>query len=152
MPLEVQEAFLMSKSERNVLNQFIGFVSAKVFWLSYKFIMTWWYLRSWQPRNSYISYKVLDIYARIDPDSIPGSGRSPEVGNGNPLHYSCLENPMDGEAWQATVHGVAKSWTWLSDFTFFSMQWEMTLNPTILTFRGWMWLDLAECSGQCFLF
>ena len=40
---------------------------------------------------------------------IPGSGRSPGEGNGNPLQYSCLENPMDGEAWQATVHGVAES-------------------------------------------
>ena len=40
--------------------------------------------------------------------SIPGSGRSPGEGNGNPLQYSCLENPMDGEAWWATVHGVAR--------------------------------------------
>ena len=39
--------------------------------------------------------------------SIPGSGRSPGVGNGNPLQYSCLENSMDRGAWQATVHGVA---------------------------------------------
>ena len=39
------------------------------------------------------------------------------VRNGNPLQYSCLENPMDREAWQATVHGVAESWTRLSDFT-----------------------------------
>ena len=38
-------------------------------------------------------------------------------GNGTPLHYSCLENPMDGGVWQATVHGVAKSRTRLSDFT-----------------------------------
>ena len=53
-----------------------------------------------------------------DLGSIPGSGRSPGEGNGNPLLYSCLENPMDGEAWQATVHGVAKSQTRLSDFTF----------------------------------
>ena len=37
---------------------------------------------------------------------IPGSGRSPAEGNGNPLQYSCLENPMDAGAWQATVHGV----------------------------------------------
>ena len=37
-----------------------------------------------------------------------GSGRSPEGGNGNPLQYSCLGNPMDGGAWQATIHGVAK--------------------------------------------
>ena len=50
--------------------------------------------------------------------SIPGSGRSPEEGNGNPLQYSCLENPMDGGAWYATVHGAAKSRTRLSDFTF----------------------------------
>ena len=43
---------------------------------------------------------------------------SPGEGNGNPLQYSCLENPMDGGAWWATVHGVAKSCTRLSDFTF----------------------------------
>ena len=53
-----------------------------------------------------------------DPGSIPGSGRSPGEGNGNPLQYFCLENPMDRGAWQATVHGVPKSWTRLSDFTF----------------------------------
>ena len=49
---------------------------------------------------------------------IPGLGRSPGEGNGNPLQYSCLENPMDRKAWWATVHGVAKSRTRLSDFTF----------------------------------
>ena len=54
-----------------------------------------------------------------DLDSIPGSGRAPGEGNGNPLQYSCLENSMDGAAWWATVHGVAKSQTQLSDFTFF---------------------------------
>ena len=43
--------------------------------------------------------------------SIPRSGRSPIGGNGIPLQYSCLENPMDGGAWQATVHGLTKSWT-----------------------------------------
>ena len=53
-----------------------------------------------------------------DLGSIPGSGRSPGEGNGNPLQYSCLENPMDGGAWWATVHGVTKSQTRLSDFTF----------------------------------
>ena len=47
--------------------------------------------------------------------SIPGSGRSPGGGNGNPLQYSCLENPMDRGAWKAAVHGVAKSWTQLSN-------------------------------------
>ena len=53
-----------------------------------------------------------------DPGWIPGSGRSPGEGNGNPLQYSCLENPMDRGAWWATVHGIAKSQTRLSDFTF----------------------------------
>ena len=43
---------------------------------------------------------------------------SPGEGNGNPFHYSCLENPMDRGAWWATVHGIAKSRTRLSDFTF----------------------------------
>ena len=46
-----------------------------------------------------------------DPGSIPGSGRSPGEGKGNPLQYSCLENPMEGGAWWAAVHGVAKSRT-----------------------------------------
>ena len=46
-----------------------------------------------------------------DVGSIPGWGRSPGEGNGNPLQYSCLENPMDREDWRATVHGVSKGWT-----------------------------------------
>ena len=50
-----------------------------------------------------------------DADSILGSGISPEGGDGNPLQYSCLENPLDRGAWQATVHGVAKSQTQLSN-------------------------------------
>ena len=54
-------------------------------------------------------------YNAGDPGLIPGSGRSPGEGNGNPLQYSCLENPMDGEA---TVHRVAKNQKRLSDFTF----------------------------------
>ena len=53
-----------------------------------------------------------------DLGSIPGLGRSPGERNGNPLQYSCLENPMDGGAWWATVHRVAKSRTRLSNFTF----------------------------------
>ena len=48
-----------------------------------------------------------------DKDSIPGWGRSPREGHGSPLQYSCLEHPMDRGAWRATVHRVAKSWTWL---------------------------------------
>ena len=52
-----------------------------------------------------------------DLGSILGLGRSPVEGNVNPLQYSCLENPMDGGAWWATIHGVTKSWTRLSDLT-----------------------------------
>ena len=52
-----------------------------------------------------------------DVGSIPGSGRSPGGGHGNPLQYSCLENPTDRGAWQATVHRVAKSWTQLKQLS-----------------------------------
>ena len=47
----------------------------------------------------------------------PGPGRSPGEGNGNPLQYSCLQNPMDRGAWRATVHEVTNSWTGLSTYT-----------------------------------
>ena len=56
-----------------------------------------------------------------DPGSIPGLGRYGER-NGNTFQYSCLENPMDQGAWCAAISGVAKSWTRLSDFTFFHFQ------------------------------
>ena len=72
-----------------------------------------------------------------DPGSIPGLGRSPEEGKGNPLQYSCLKNPMDRGAWQATVHGVAKGWTRLSDFT-------------LVTRQGLpRWLSGKESACQC---
>ena len=60
-------------------------------------------------------------------------------GNGNPLQYSCLENPMDGGAWWATIHGVAKSLTWLSDFTFtfhfHALEKEMATHFSVLAWR-----------------
>ena len=65
-----------------------------------------------------------------DPGSIPGLGRSPGEGNGNPLQYYCLENSTDRGAWWATVHGVAKSWTRLSDFT--HLHYYITLHTTSL--------------------
>ena len=52
-----------------------------------------------------------------DPGSITRLGRSSREGNSNPLWYPCLENPIDGGAWRATVHGVSKSRTQMSDFT-----------------------------------
>ena len=57
-------------------------------------------------------------------------------GNGTPLQYSCLENPMDGGAWWAAVHGVAKSQTWLSDFTFTFMHWRRKWQPTPVFLPG----------------
>ena len=64
-------------------------------------------------------------------DSTPGLGRAPGEGNGNPIQYSCLENLIDRGAWWATVHGVARSWTRLSDFTFY-MEKEMATQSSIL--------------------
>ena len=67
---------------------------------------------------------------------------------GTPLQYSCLENPMDEEAWWAAVHGVAKSWTWLSDFTFTShfhaLEKEMATHSSVL---GWKIPGMGEPGG-----
>ena len=60
-------------------------------------------------------------------------GLSPGEGNGNQLQYSCLENSMDGGAWWATVHGVAKSQTQLNDFTFFLIRYWKFCNPFCFT-------------------
>ena len=74
-----------------------------------------WLYRSYQSTPSSVSVvKNLPVNAG-DLGMIPGLGRSP--GNGNPLQYSCLGNPMDRGAWPATVHGVTKSQTWLSNQT-----------------------------------
>ena len=60
-------------------------------------------------------------------------------GNGTPLQYSCLENPMDGGAWWAAVHGAAKNWTRLRDFTFtihfHALEKEMTTHSSVLAWR-----------------
>ena len=52
-----------------------------------------------------------------DVGSVPGSGRSPGEGNGNPLQYSCLENPLDRGVWRVTVHGVPKCWIQLKQLS-----------------------------------
>ena len=74
-----------------------------------------------------------------DPGLVPGLGRYPGGENGNPLQYSCLENPMDGGALWATFHGVAKSWRQLSDFTFtfhfHALEKEMATHSSILAWR-----------------
>ena len=86
----------------------------------------------------------LKIFKHIQ--SIDCSKDSLGEGNGNPLQYSCLENPMDRGAWWTTVHGVAKSWTLLSDFTslisltsYLSLEKEMATHSSILVWRiPWM--------------
>ena len=70
------------------------------------------------------------VYNVGDQGSIPGLGRSPGEGNGNPLQYSGLENPMDGEAWQVTVHVVTKSQTRLRDFTYTFFFYRLYITKT----------------------
>ena len=64
--------------------------------------------------GSMVTYPPASTGDAGDVGSKPGLGRSPGGGNGNPLQYSCLENPMDRGAWRATVHRVTQSWTQLS--------------------------------------
>ena len=77
---------------------------------------------------------------------IPGSGRSPEERNGNPLQYSCLENPMDRGAWRFTVHGVAKSWhDWATNtFSFFSVSWRWCCSLQLSQLKGRL-----PCNAPC---
>ena len=74
-----------------------------------------------------------------DPGSVPGWGSSTGERNGTPLQYSCLENPVDRGAWWAAVHGVAKSWTRLSDFPFtfhlHALDKEMAPHSSVLAWR-----------------
>ena len=84
-----------------------------------------------------------------DPGLTPGSGRSLGEGNGTPLQYSRLENPMDGGAGQATVRGVPKSRTRLSDFTFFSFFLSafflgLNVHPTL-----YLWVDTWASFSDC---
>ena len=67
------------------------------------------------PGGSVVKNMLANAGAPGDIGLIPGLGRSPGEGNGSPFQYSGLENPMDRGAWWATVHGVTKSWTRLSD-------------------------------------
>ena len=88
-----------------------------------------------------------------DPGLIPGLGRYPGEGNGNPLQYSCLENSMDGGAWWATVHGVSKSQTRLSDFP--SLPYSLPLSTLMsyfsdsLTLLTWWWFSRWVMSNSC---
>ena len=110
------------------------------------------------PLESNIIYKLLrwhsgkestcDAGDTRDMSSITGLGRFPEVGSGNPLQYSCLENSMDRRAWGVIVHGIAKSWTWLSN-------WACTtiVRKSLKHFKEnvqpfWflkVWIELVKC-------
>ena len=96
-----------------------------------------WQLRDFQSQPGFFTVSEVKVSAcnAGDLGSIPGSGRFPGEGNGNSLQYSCLENPMDGGAWWATVHRVAKSRTRLRDFT--SRHFSLSLQGSL-------------CPGDCF--
>jgi len=72
---------------------------------------------STQDRNNNDLILLANVGDVRDAGLFPGSGRSLGVGNGNPLQYSWMENPMDRGAWQASVYGASRSWTWLSTHT-----------------------------------
>ena len=71
--------------------------------------------------------------ATRDMDSIPGSGRSPGGGYGNPLHYSCLKNPRDKGSWLTTVHTVAKGWTRVKQLSLHALLIEKYLHSKIFS-------------------
>ena len=82
---------------------------------------------------------------------ILGLGKSPGEGNGFPLQYPCLENPMDRGPWQATVHGVPKSRTQLSDFTFFSLTYYFNIVTACNVSNIQLYLHFHDCrdSSMC---
>ena len=80
-----------------------------IFLHSYFYILYYVYIYMWGFPGGSVSKEF--TYNAGDTGSTPGSGRSLGGGHGNPFHYSCLENPMDREAWWVTVHGVTKSQT-----------------------------------------
>ena len=81
-----------------------------------------------------------------DLSSIPGSGRSPKGGDGYPLPYSCLENPMDRGAWQATVHGVTKSQAQLKRLSTHVLGEYLPCSQTLRCFTCIIFLDLHKNS------
>ena len=83
--------------------------------------IVYWY-SSWLHASQWVQNLPTMKETQADVSSIPRSGRSPGGGYGNPLQYSCLENPMDRGAWWATVHRVTKSWTQLKQLNTHTIQ------------------------------
>ena len=83
-----------------------------------------------------LGWKSLGFYLAVSYPSLRATSSQVGEGNGTPLQYSCLENPMDGGAWWAAVHGVAKSQTRLSNFTFTfhfpALEKEMATHSSVL--------------------
>ena len=92
-------------------------------------------------RNEFFKKSTVFFLIKIlhSKDEKQASRHKEGEGNGTPLQYSCLENPMDGGAWWAAVHGVAISWTWLSDFTFtfhfHALEKEMATHSSVFAWR-----------------
>ena len=115
---------VLERSALNILCLLIGVVKHRRLWLFKLLLRGFRVLKLWYldrllfplgfPGGSEVKASACNAG---DLGLIPGLGRSPGEGNGDPLQCSCLENPMDGGAWWATDHGVAKSRTRLSDFT-----------------------------------
>ena len=84
----------------------------------------WWDCGSWASQVALVKNPPANAGDVRDTGLIHGTGRSHGGGRGNPLQYSYPENPMDRGAWWATVHGVTKNRTWLSDFTFTFTPWK----------------------------
>ena len=88
------------------------------------------------PGGSVVKKMPTNAGRTSDLDLIPGLERSPGEENDNPLRYSCLDNPMDRGAWQATVHGAEKSWTQLSAHARASCSWVNCLSHMISSLGG----------------
>ena len=101
-----------------------------VLWLACELFFSLCYYRKVSKENSCQQFAQILIYLE---------GELEEVKDGIPLQHSCLENPMDGRAWWAAVHGVAKSRTWRSDFTFtfhfYALEKEMATHSSVLAWR-----------------
>ena len=107
------------------------------------FLSIWWPSTSWSfcfvsfvPHFTYCDQMDWHIIFNLCSNVKVTIKQSFGEGNGNPLHYSCLANPMDGGVWWAAVHGVTTSWTLLSDFTFTFIYWRRKWQPTPVFLPG----------------